>query len=62
MTRLPMPWRLTLGEADKQICQRKGAGENSYRSSAVKTLAGLAAYPWALDGTFQGDEDEEVRS
>jgi len=36
---------LTLGEADEQIGQREAAGENSYRSSDVKALAGLAAYP-----------------
>ena len=40
---------LTLGEADKQVVQYTGAGENSYRSSAVRPLAGLAAYPWALE-------------
>src|SRR5690606_12728250 len=45
---------LTLGEADKQTVQRAGAGENSYRSSDVKVLAGLAAYPWALDSTESG--------
>jgi hypothetical protein len=41
--------QITLGEADKQVGQSEGAGNNSYRSSVVKALAGLAAYPWALD-------------
>ena len=39
-----------MGAADEQISQREGAGENSYRSSAVKVLAGLAADPGALCG------------
>ena len=39
---------ITLGEADKQVGQYEGAGDNSYRRSIVKALAGLAAYPWAL--------------
>jgi hypothetical protein len=39
---------LTLGEADKQIGKYEGAGNNSYRSSVLRALAGLAAYPWAL--------------
>ena len=41
-------WSLTLGEADKQVGRREGAGKNSYRNAIVKALAGLAAYPWAL--------------
>lgn len=41
--------RITLGEADEQTGQCEEAGENSYRSSVVRTLAGLAAYPMALD-------------
>ena len=45
---------ITLGAADEQISQHEGAGENSYRSSAVKALAGLAADPWALDSTESG--------
>src|SRR5690606_13960278 len=47
-TRRGWKHRLTLGEADKQVGQYEGAGDNSYRSSSVKVLAGLAAYPWAL--------------
>jgi hypothetical protein len=38
-----------LGEADKQVVQYEDAGENSYRRSIMKSLAGLAAYPMALD-------------
>lgn len=45
----PRMWRLMLGEADKQVGRYAGAGDNSYRSSVVKPLAGLAADPWALD-------------
>jgi hypothetical protein len=41
--------RLTLGEADERISRCAAAGSNSYRNSDVKVLAGLAAYPWALD-------------
>ena len=39
---------LTLGATDEQIGQCEAASENSHRSSVVKALAGLAAYPWAL--------------
>ena len=42
-------FRLTLGAADEQIGQCEGAGDNSYRGSAVEALERLAADPWALD-------------
>ena len=39
---------ITLGAADEQIGQYEEAGDNSYRSSFAKALAGLAADPMAL--------------
>jgi hypothetical protein len=39
---------LTLGAADEQIGQRERAGDNSYRSSVAKVLAGLAADPYGV--------------
>ena len=40
--------RITLGEADEQIIRREAAGDNSYSSSDVTALAGLAAYPYGV--------------
>ena len=40
-----------IGEADRRIVQREGAGKNSYRSSHVKALVWPAAYLLALDAT-----------
>jgi hypothetical protein len=42
-----------LGAADEQIGQCEGAGDNSFRSSVVKALVGLAADPWALGGSMR---------
>jgi hypothetical protein len=42
--------RITLGAADERAGQYKDAGNNSYRSSAVKVLVRLAADPAALCG------------
>ena len=37
-----------IGEADRRIVQREGAGKNSYRDSDVKALVWPAAYLLAL--------------
>lgn len=37
-------WSNGIGEADRRIVQREGAGKNSYRDSDVKALVWPAAY------------------
>lgn len=51
-----------LGEADKHVGQHERAGEHSYRSSIVKELAALAAYPWAIGSEMSEDRSRMIQS